>query len=37
MSNAPDDKLNQEAPQWMRDMFEKLKGCLKGYFLTQTS
>ena len=30
MSNAPNDNLSQEAPQWMRDMFEELKDMFEG-------
>jgi PAB1-binding protein PBP1 len=32
MSNAPNDNLSQEAPQWMRDMFEELKDVFEGLF-----
>ena len=32
MSNAPNDNLSQEAPQWMRDMFEELKDMFEGLF-----
>jgi hypothetical protein len=32
MSNAPNDNLSKEAPQWMRDMFEELKDMFEGLF-----
>ena len=32
MSNAPNDNLNQEAPPWMRDMFEELNDMFEGLF-----
>jgi len=37
MSNAPNDNLSQEVPQWMRDMFEESKDMFEGYFLMQTT
>src|SRR5262249_59911560 len=32
MSNAPNDNLSQEAPQWMRDIFEELKDMFAELF-----
>ena len=32
MSNEPNNNLSQEAPQWMRDMFEELRGMFEGLF-----
>ena len=32
MSNAPNDNLSQEAPQWMRDIFEELKDMFEELF-----
>jgi len=32
MSNAPNDNLSQEAPRWMRNMFEELKDMFEGLF-----
>jgi len=37
MSTEPNNNHSQEAPQWMRDMFEELKDTFEGYFLMQTS
>jgi len=28
MSNAPNDNISQEVPQWMKDTFEELKDML---------
>jgi hypothetical protein len=36
MSNESNTHLNQEAPQWMKDIFQELSEMLKNYFLTQT-
>jgi hypothetical protein len=30
--NEPNNNLSQEAPQWMRDMFEELKDMFEGLF-----
>jgi hypothetical protein len=30
MSTEPNNNLSQEAPQWMRDMFEELKDMFEG-------
>ena len=32
MSNEPNNNLSQEAPQWMRDTFEELRGMFEGLF-----
>ena len=32
MSNEPNNNLSQEAPQWMRGMFEELRGMFEGLF-----
>ena len=32
MSNEPNNNLSQEAPQWMTDMFEELRGMIDGLF-----
>ena len=32
MSNEPNNNLSQEAPQWMRDMFEESKDMFEGLF-----
>ena len=32
MSTEPNSNPSQEAPQWMRDMFEELKDMFEGLF-----
>jgi hypothetical protein len=32
MSTESNNNLSQEAPQWMRDMFEELKNMFEGLF-----
>ena len=32
MSIESKNNLSQEAPQWMRDMFEELRGMFEGLF-----
>jgi hypothetical protein len=32
MNSEPNSYLSQEAPQWMRDMFEELKDMFEGLF-----
>ena len=32
MSTEPNNNHSQEAPQWMRDMFEELKDMFEGLF-----
>jgi hypothetical protein len=32
MSTEPNNNLSQEAPQWMRDMFEELTDMFEGLF-----
>jgi hypothetical protein len=32
MNSGPNSSLSQEAPQWMRDMFDELKDMFEGLF-----
>jgi hypothetical protein len=32
MSTEPNNNLSQEAPQWLRDVFEELKDMFEGLF-----